>query len=65
MDYSKISNIELIVLADQHELTLPQFFIIKNLVVVKVSFSNLVESIISIVMNRSPLQFLCINTCEG
>ena len=48
MDESQIPDVVLSVMVDNHELALPQFFVVWDLVVVGLTFTNLVDGSVSV-----------------
>ena len=51
VDYTQISNVILVTFLDYHELALPKFLVISDLVVVTITLTNFKESFISINKN--------------
>ena len=61
MDESKISDIVLTSNVDDHELSLPKLFVIWDLVVVGLSFTNLENSSVSLEVDLYILEFLSVD----
>ena len=61
---TKITDEISTILAHNHELGLPKFFVIWNLVVISITFSNFENSKVSIKRNLKILDFFGINSLE-
>jgi hypothetical protein len=61
---TKISNIILSVLANNHELRLPKLLVVWNLIVIGVTFSNFKDTRVTVEVNAKSFNFLSVNSLK-
>ena len=64
MDNSKISNVVFTTLANNHELGLPELFVVRDLIVVGFSFTDLEDALGSIDGDLQALELFSVNSLE-
>jgi len=62
VDNTQVTNIVFAILADNHELGFPKFFVIRNLILVGLTFTNLVKTGVTINSDAQILDFFSIDS---
>lgn len=61
---AQVSYVELAILVENHELTLPELFVVADDVVVAIAFTDFELSQVTVELNLQVLQLLSIDICE-
>jgi hypothetical protein len=64
VDNAQVSHVVLAIFANDHELRLPELLVVRDLVVVRVTFTDLENALTTFKGDSKTLNLLCVNSFE-